>query len=259
MDDRERALQGALQLRLIKEARKEEERQLRVTQASHRTTMLVVGALGIVGIGAVAYTFVLHNRMKKKYGPLIKLIDNARSSGQYRGPSGMATCVAYEHGAIGSFLGGFTTKAHPEAIVLAYYTSAFHTQFLGEDNGVSGLIAIKQAVSAENDDVLNILCGLFAEGDVTICENICSPMGMQTQDGKNARYIQAAVGGASTGAGMMMMGAAGGPVGLGVGAVLMAGSIGFSMYNAHKGMKEQSEKCEESLKHCINVFNTTCD
>lgn len=213
----------------------------------------------VIAVGLIVWIMSVERRLTARFQTVIKLLDNAADNG-YEGPRGMSTCLAYQYGAVGSFLLGFQNKNLPIAILHAYYTASTNATFVGADNGLTSLRAMWHYCEVNPDaEAADIICKGLQMQNADLCKQTCNPSLMQTTNGQVAGYIGAASSGVATGvmAGAMaskLSSSAGGPIGAVVGAGLMA----LSMYQEFAAQKASSDQCNQLRKTCIFVDGSSC-
>ena len=259
----------ALQVGKTNELYKAEIERLDVTKKRVRQTFMFFGVISTLVGCLVAWIFIQQYRFKQQFGAIIDIIDKARSTGIYTGPSGLETIWAYEYGQIGAFLSGFTSSDLAVAIVDSFYDSDMHMVFLGDDAGVTTLTEMLELSKRGDYNANQIMCTALyptQNGEPGKCMSNCNVSGVTTSAGITAKYLGAATAGmgAGAGAGIVVSQAATaifstvpgiGPIlGLAVG----LGSIGLSVGMAHSDVQKSKSACQASLKNCINVSGVSC-
>ena len=254
----EGTLLGALLLRQLATLYDTEKVEYRQTAARLSQTIVIVGFFVLSFALAFIWYFVTNLHLKTKYGKIISIIDTARSSGAYSGPSGIATAWAYSYGAIGSFVGGFLNGNLPAAIMLAYYTAATNATFMNSPTQTTAQYLQQMLILSESTSeltALEIMCTTLypsATGDPPECKNFCIPSNAMTADGKASAYLGAATSGIMTGVPIAIVASKlFPPFGTIVGSCVAIGLLGAQMGMTSTSLSRQQAACIAASNNCI--------
>lgn len=253
-----------LQLAKSKDLYKAELERLDATRLRVKQTFLFLTVFSIMIGSFFAWTAIQSYRFRKQFGNLIKVIDDARSTGNYSGPDGLSTIWAYEYGQLGSFLAGFTSPDLAVAIVTAYYDSEFNAAFMGTDQGASSLGKMMDLSRRGDFNANQIMClalfGANDDGTPKKCMPNCNASSVTTQAGTASAYLGAITAGAGGGVGLgfVISSMVAGPVGLAAGIAGGLAVMGTSVFTTSSNLSKQRKACQDSLKGCINVAGVSC-
>lgn len=255
-----------LQLNAAKKLYGAEIGRLDATKKRVNQTFFVFGMLSCMVGSLVAWILIQQYRFRKQFGVLIDVIDGARASGKYYGPSGVGTIWAYEYGRMGALFAGFSSPDLAVAIVDSFYDINMNKVFLGTDNGINALMSMREISQRGDYSANQIMCAALFPGDnePTKCMPNCNVSGATTAAGTAAAYLGAAVSGVGLGVGggmtafNVVKSVIGGPVAMGIGAVVGLAAMGASMATTHMDLKRRSQQCQQSLQGCVNVAGVSC-
>lgn len=229
---------------------------------------------GLVGL-VVYYGFEVF-RLRQQYRLAIKTIDDAIAAGDYTGPSGLRTVVAYAWGRMGALLMGFPSWHASSALVIMIYEKQW-ASIMQRSGGIGKWLQCVYKISQEssNLDVKGILCLALnctrgpefgcptaqicssGNSDVVECLPKCDPTAF-VQDNTGAAVGISAAQGGSTGlaAGITIGASLGGPVGAAIGAAVGATVMAaISSQAAITQSQTLRQACLNARTHCVIPAN----